>query len=78
MNVGYFIWSEQENSYLSTDETLAINNYSKKIRLSEVQSSSIPNILQAIWCRKKGYVNHEIGVTEQHDKEIAEKLDVWQ
>ncbi|EKD8217461.1 hypothetical protein ACHB4O_002423 [Listeria innocua] len=76
-NTGYFIWSEQEKTYLSTDQTLIINENSGKIRLSEVHSDSIPNILQAIWCRRNGSVNHEIGITKQRDEVIAKKLEVW-
>ncbi len=49
MNVGFFIWSEQENTYLSTDKTLEINNYSKKFAY---QKSNL--VLYQISCKLFG------------------------
>lgn len=74
---GYFVWSREEENYIKTTETLKVITPMQKIKLSELQSESIPIILQAVWCKRKGHVNHRIGTTPEQDKKIAQELDIW-
>lgn len=77
-NTGYLIWSEERESYLVTTTCKYPFEFLREISLSEIHVNSVPLILQAIWCKRKGYVNHRIGITKEEDQKIARELNVWE
>jgi len=74
---GYFVWSEVQQNYVQTDSTMIKQFPLQKLQLSKINEDAIPILLQAIWCRRKGVVNGNIGICKEQDRQIAQQLKVW-
>lgn len=74
---GYFIWLEPQQAYVKATKNLEIIQPLEKLRLSEINTEAVPTILQLIWCKQTGWMNHQIGKHREQDKQIAKELGIW-
>lgn len=74
---GYFIWQSKEENYFQASNYLTLYDPPQSLQLSQINKEARPILLQAIWCKRNGFVNTDIGQSEQQDRKIAGELGVW-
>uniref|UniRef100_UPI00403F5861 hypothetical protein n=1 Tax=Candidatus Enterococcus willemsii TaxID=1857215 RepID=UPI00403F5861 len=74
---GYFVWLEPQQTYVKATKNLEVIQPIEELRLSEVNTEAVVTILQLIWCKKTGWMNHQIGAHREQDKQIAKELGIW-
>ncbi|MGX7195575.1 hypothetical protein [Enterococcus olivae] len=76
-STGFFVWNEAQQNYVQTNPTVTATSVDQTLQLSKINEEAIPILLQAIWCRRKGAVNINIGISKEQDAQIAQQLNVW-
>ncbi|MCD5003650.1 hypothetical protein IV487_14390 [Enterococcus saccharolyticus] len=74
---GYLVWEEDAENYVMTDDTLEVVHPLTYLKLSDLRKEQQASLLQAIWCKRKGFINRSIGESPETDKQIAKELNIW-